>query len=321
MQLYGYRPHDEPDPRPLPDPQTAQAALIDIFDAVVSTFADTRLEPDVEELLWSVVNLFHRAGHRAQRQLDDNEDLQRRGQAEQDGSEVRSVELERRTAEGISLIEKRNTFDALTDMAAELFEQHTGSAWRPLAGSKVNHKTMTAALIDSRDFLSAKRRAETEIMLPQGTRIAFSGGIECNDHQRIWATLDRTLARYPDMVLLHRRNPERLASNASQRLRWAESRKVTQDRLQARLGEARQGRSVPPQRSAPRHDAEGRHHLPRLRHHRKPCRQGQEARNSSLAVRQGRLTADRQPDPAYAARRITRCAGRCRFNRPSEAQP
>ena len=37
---------------------------IDIFDAVVSTFADTRLEPDVEELLWSVVNLFHRAGQR-----------------------------------------------------------------------------------------------------------------------------------------------------------------------------------------------------------------------------------------------------------------
>ena len=225
MQLYGYRPHDEPDPRPLPDGQTAHAALIDIFDAVVSTFADTRLEPDVVELLWSVVNLFHRAGQRAQRRLDDNEDLQRRGQAEQDGSEVRSVELERLTAEGISLIEKRNTFDVLTDMAAELFEQHTGSVWRPLAGSKVNHKTMTAALIDSRDFLSAKRRAETEIMLPQGTRIAFSGGAECNDHKRIWDALDKTLARYPDMVLLHGATPkgaERIAAC------WAESRKVTQ---------------------------------------------------------------------------------------------
>ena len=45
MQLYGYRPHDEPDPRPLPDGQTAQAALIDIFDAVVSTFADTASSP------------------------------------------------------------------------------------------------------------------------------------------------------------------------------------------------------------------------------------------------------------------------------------
>ena len=98
MQLYGYRPHDEPDPRPLPDAQVAQTALIDIFDAVVSTFADTRLEPDVEELLWSVVNLFHRAGQRAQRRLDDNEDLQRRGQDEPTTApEVRSVNPGTRT--------------------------------------------------------------------------------------------------------------------------------------------------------------------------------------------------------------------------------
>ena len=153
------------------------------------------------------------------------EDLQRRAQDEHDGSEVRSVELERLTAEGISLIEKRNTFDVLTDLAAELFERHTGSVWRPLAGSKVNHKNMTAALIDSRDFLSAKRRAETEVMLPQGTKIAFSGGIECNDHRRIWDALDKALARYPDMVLLHGASPkgaERIAAC------WAQSRKVTQ---------------------------------------------------------------------------------------------
>jgi hypothetical protein len=84
---------------------------------------------------------------------------------------------------------------------------------------------MTAALIDSRDFIAAKRRAETEIMLPEGTRIAFSGGAECNDHKRIWDTLDKTLARYPDMVLLHGATPkgaERIAAC------WAESRKVTQ---------------------------------------------------------------------------------------------
>jgi hypothetical protein len=30
---------------------------------------DTRLEPDLEDLLWSTVNLFHRAGERIQREL------------------------------------------------------------------------------------------------------------------------------------------------------------------------------------------------------------------------------------------------------------
>src|SRR5947207_11396117 len=47
----------------------------------------------------STVNLFHRATGRIERQLDDNEQAQRRSQREQDGSEVCSVELERRSEE------------------------------------------------------------------------------------------------------------------------------------------------------------------------------------------------------------------------------
>jgi hypothetical protein len=38
------------------------------------------------------------------------------------------------------------------DQAAEHFERHTGSAWRPSSGSMVNRRTLTAALIDSRDL-------------------------------------------------------------------------------------------------------------------------------------------------------------------------
>jgi hypothetical protein len=62
LQLYGYRPfQDEPDPRPMPDAQTVAGAVADIFDALVVALRDTRLEPDLEDLLWSTVNLFHRA--------------------------------------------------------------------------------------------------------------------------------------------------------------------------------------------------------------------------------------------------------------------
>lgn len=63
MQLFGHRPfEDEPDPRPLPDARLAAGAVADIFDALVGCLDDTRIEPDLEELLWNVVNLFHRAG-------------------------------------------------------------------------------------------------------------------------------------------------------------------------------------------------------------------------------------------------------------------
>src|SRR4030081_2528782 len=95
LQLHGYRPfQDEPDPRPLPEARTVAGAVADIFDALVATLSDTRLEPDLEDLLWSTVNLFHRATDRIERALDDNEQAQRRSQKDQDGSEICSVELE-----------------------------------------------------------------------------------------------------------------------------------------------------------------------------------------------------------------------------------
>ena len=102
LQLFGHRPfQDEPDPRPLPEANVITGAVVDIFDALVSTLSDTRLEPDLENLLWSTANLFHRAVDRIERELDGNEQAQRRSQKEQNGSEVRSVELERLTLEQV----------------------------------------------------------------------------------------------------------------------------------------------------------------------------------------------------------------------------
>ncbi len=226
IQLYGYRPFcDEPDPRPLPEAQRIVGAVADTFDALVATLSDTRLEPDLEELLWSTVNLFHRAVARIERQLDDNEQAQRRAQKEQDGSEVRSVELERLIAEGQTLIERRESMELFCDHASEAFERHTGSSWRPRAGSKINHRALTAAMIDSRDFLAAKRRAEIEPLLPAGPKIAFTGGLDFNDHRAIWDRLDKALAKHSDMVLLHGGSPrgaERIAAC------WADKRKVPQ---------------------------------------------------------------------------------------------
>jgi len=226
LQLYGWRPfQDEPDPRPLPESDMIAGAVADIFDALAGALNDTRLEPDLEDLLWSTVNLFHRAAARIERALDDNERAQRRSQEDQDGSEVKSVELERLIAEGLTLIERRDGMELFRDLAAEHFERHTGSIWRPRAGSMVNHRALTAAMIDSRDFLAAKRRAETEASLPAGPKIAVTGGADFNDHTLIWAKLDQVRAKHPDMVLLHGGGPkgaERIAAC------WADNRKVPQ---------------------------------------------------------------------------------------------
>jgi len=226
MQLFGHRPYeDEPDPRPLPDARLAGGAIADMFDALAGCIAETRIEPDLDDLLWNLVNIFHRAGERVERSLDDNEQLQRRLQREQDGSEIRSVELERATREGISLIERRDAMEFFREAAAEQFRLLLRKAWAPRTGSRIQHRAMTASLIDSRDFHDARLRQKASALLPEGTRIAFTGGSDCSDHAAIWEALDKAKARYADMILLHGATPtgaERAAAC------WADSRGVAQ---------------------------------------------------------------------------------------------
>jgi len=226
LQLYGYRPfQDEADPRPLPESRIVTGSLVDTFDALVVMLQDTRLEPDLEDLLWGQVNLFHRAAERIERELDDNEQAQKRLQREQDGSEVRSVELERSIAEGIHILERRDAFELMRDTAGDLYRRHTGSAWQPRHGSLANRRTLTATMIDSRDFLAARRKAETETLVPPGPKVAFTGGLDWIDVDAVWSALDRVHAKHPGMVLLHGGSPkgaERIAAC------WADNRKVTQ---------------------------------------------------------------------------------------------
>jgi hypothetical protein len=226
LQLYGWRPfQDEPDQRLLPDGNQVVTAVADIFDALIVTLEDTRLEPDLDDLLWSTVNVFHRATDRIGRELDHNEQAQRRAQREQDGSEVKSVELERQIAEGQTLIERQAAFELMRDQAAEHYERQSGKPWLPRSGSKVNHRNLTSAMIDSRDFLMAKKRAEQEVLLPPGPKIVVTGGLDFDDHRLIWAKLDQVHDKHPDMVLVHGKSPKGAEKIASL---WAKNRDVPQ---------------------------------------------------------------------------------------------
>ncbi|KQU71553.1 hypothetical protein ASC75_24600 [Aminobacter sp. DSM 101952] len=226
LQLHGYRPlTDEPDQRLLPDGNQVAGAVADIFDALISTLADTRLEPDLDDLLWSTVNVFHRTTQRIARELDDNEQAQKRSQRQQDGSEVKSVELERQVAEGMTLVERQGAFELMRDQAAEHYERQIGKSWLPRTGSMVNHRHLTSAMIDSRDFLMARKRAEQEVLIPPGPKIIVTGGLDFGDHRQIWAKLDQVHEKHPDMVLVHGKSPKGAEKIASL---WAKNRSVPQ---------------------------------------------------------------------------------------------
>ena len=79
-------------------------------------------------------------------------------------------------------------------------------------------------MIDSGDFLAAKRRAESEVLIPVGPKIALSGG-DSTDNKLIWAKLDQIRTKHPDMVLMHGGSPKGAEKIAA---RWADIRKVPQ---------------------------------------------------------------------------------------------
>ncbi len=138
---------------------------------------------------------------------------------------MKSVELERLIAEGMTLIERQAAFELMRDQAAEHYERHVGKPWLPRSGSKVNHRNLTSAMIDSRDFLMAKKRADQEVLLPPGPKIVVTGGLDYGDHRLIWAKLDRVHEKHPDMVLIHGKSPKGAEKIASF---WANNRNVPQ---------------------------------------------------------------------------------------------
>ncbi|MCP1201070.1 DUF2493 domain-containing protein [Notoacmeibacter sp. MSK16QG-6] len=225
LALYGVRADgDERDYRLLPDPDELEMQIGTLMTTMADIFSENRLEDCAEEMLFSLVNAFHRRIGQAEKQLDDNEAKQRDAQDAQDGSEVRSVELERLVDQGLTLTETRNCFEAMRDLAAEHFHVIIGKPWAPRSGSKLNHGHLTAAMIDSRNYLAAKHHTEKQVCCPAGTKIAFSGGLDYQDVDAIWNALDKAHAKYPDMVLLYGGSPKGAELIAG---KWAANRGVT----------------------------------------------------------------------------------------------
>ena len=150
----------------------------------------------IETLLWLRMGLASSA-----RPLD-SESKQKASQREQDGSEVRSVELENLLAQGLTLIERRNAAEFMRDTAVDLFEKQLRTPWRPHHGSLVSHRTLTAAMIDSREFLAAKSRREHDV-IPSGASDPRSCAEEHSQRRRQFGAIEAPVMIYrePEMLV------------------------------------------------------------------------------------------------------------------------
>ena len=129
----------------------------------------TQLADERESLLWGFVNALHAQVQRLDRGIDkiapEMKDLQR----EQDGSEIKSRELELLTDRVRNLGDRRDAFEAMRDLAAEGYRAETGDTWRPRNGSHSSQTgKLTSAAIDARDYLRAREHRETSAHLPEG---------------------------------------------------------------------------------------------------------------------------------------------------------
>ena len=226
--LYGATPErDEFDTRDIWDADEAICAMQEAFGLLADAVAPDGLQiaDERESLLWGFVNMLdaqtQRLDRAADKLLPELRDLQR----EQDGTEIKSFELELKTDRAQNLTARRDAFETLRDAAAESYRDVTGSTWRPRRGSHVSQTgTLTSAAIDARDYMRAKKDRKTAAHLPQGTLVAIAGGKDVTDPGAVFDRLDKVRAKYADMVLVHGGGPgvERIAAQ------WAEKNGVHQ---------------------------------------------------------------------------------------------
>ncbi len=225
--LFGATPGpDEFDNRPVWDQNESTDAVTQAFRILAQAAPDgTQLADERANLLWGFVNTLDAQTQRLDRAADRLIPGIRELQREQDGSEIRSRELELTTDRAQNLSDRRDAFEGLRDTAAEAYRVETGEVWRPRRGSHVSQTgKLTSAVIEARDFQRARKDRENTAHLPQGTLVAVAGGKEANDVSKIIAHLDKLKAKYKDVVLVHGGGPgaEKIAAG------WAERNGVHQ---------------------------------------------------------------------------------------------
>ena len=62
---------------------------------------------------------------------------------------------------------------------------------------------MRFEILDHQVLAERDRRRLQDPAALGAARIAFTGGLDFNDHRAIWDRLDKALAKHPGMVLLH----------------------------------------------------------------------------------------------------------------------
>jgi len=225
---------EEPNARHMPEPDEARRAVTMVMQTIFDVLRDTDMEPYAADLAWGFANSFHVVSKRIEGREDDA--AKKLGELARafDPSEIYAVELEETQLQCQNLQECREVMESMRDHAGEVYRVETGRPFSPTRGSRVS-ASLTASMIDARDYLASRSRERREQYAPQGPIVVFSGGTAWEDHDRLWKGLDRIKARVPEMILATTAQTKGCDAIAQA---WAAARgvKLIQFRLDRSLG-------------------------------------------------------------------------------------
>ena len=139
--LYGTTPErDEFDSREIWDRDDATDAVSEAFRILAEGVAPDgfQLADERESLLWGFVNCLDAQVRRLDRSVDRLSPELRDLQKAQDGTEIKSRELELVTDRARNLGDRRDAFEQMRDAVADAYRAETGETWRPRHGSNVS---------------------------------------------------------------------------------------------------------------------------------------------------------------------------------------
>lgn len=206
---------------PIADHDEIAAQAFHATSALLQALQDCGLENVVRTIGWGVVNAVHREIERMDKRHDENARTIRDLIHEQDGSEVKDVELQTAMDAQARLEEMRGALVTWRESAADAFAGGAGEPWLARSGSRTGPR-VTATMIDARAALKAARDKRHADLNPEGPRFIVTGSLRWTDVDGLFGALDRLHAMHPDMVLVSKdaKGVERIA------LQWAAIRGV-----------------------------------------------------------------------------------------------
>ena len=197
------------------------------FTAIANELGDLMLNTGLEKVLEQVsmrwTSQLHSLIAFHERQLDSITQEIKQLIASQDGSEIQSHRLEELQASSQHADQVIEALELMRDTMAANHQMTTGSPWTPQSGSKKTSSTATSAMLDAKDYLAARDKADALRSAPEGFIVAVAGTASFNDVNRAYRIFDELHAKHPDLLLLHGGHSQGIDKIAVQ---WAAVRKV-----------------------------------------------------------------------------------------------